>query len=131
MKNRSLVAKDFKKGQLPAGAIGPVGPEGPQGPPGRARRRRATTGPVGPQGCAGADGADGAGEDGPGPPGGNVIASGFHSLGRGCNVASGNNDFFAPAFTPGASDVCVVTGQVAIDNQGAKQQPRQRQTIRS
>ena len=72
------------------------------------------TGPIGPQGPAGADGADG----GQGPPGGNVIASGFQSLGGGA-LASGNNDYFAPAFTPGADGVCVVTGQVTVDNQGA------------
>jgi hypothetical protein len=35
------------------------------------------------------------------------------------NLAAGNNDFFATAFTPTANGVCVVTGQVAIDSQGA------------
>ena len=37
VKNRSLLAVDFKRGQLPHGAqgrVGPVGPAGPQGPPG-------------------------------------------------------------------------------------------------
>lgn len=37
VKNRSLLAVDFKRGQLPRGAqgrVGPVGPAGPQGPPG-------------------------------------------------------------------------------------------------
>lgn len=42
VKNRSLVAKDFKAGQLPAGprgAQGPVGPAGPAGPAGAAGAR--------------------------------------------------------------------------------------------
>jgi hypothetical protein len=42
VKDRSLLAKDFKAGQIPrgpagpAGAAGPAGPAGPQGPPGTA-----------------------------------------------------------------------------------------------
>jgi hypothetical protein len=40
-------------------------------------------------------------------------------LGASLNLASGTNDFLAPAFTASASGVCVVTAQVAIDNQGA------------
>jgi hypothetical protein len=79
VKNRSLVANDFKRGQLPAGAIGPVGPGGPEGPAGPEgpkgeRGERGERGPAGPQGSAGADGADGTdgidGTDGAqGPPG--------------------------------------------------------------
>jgi hypothetical protein len=34
VKNRSLLAVDFKRGQLPRGARGAVGPAGSQGPPG-------------------------------------------------------------------------------------------------
>ncbi len=34
VKNRSLLAKDFKRGQLPRGPRGAVGPTGPQGVPG-------------------------------------------------------------------------------------------------
>jgi len=65
VKNRSLVANDFKRGELPAGEIGPVGrdgatgPEGPQGPQGEPGEK-GDTGPIGPQGSAGTDGADGA-----------------------------------------------------------------------
>ena len=114
VKNRSLVRKDFKNGHLLLGEIGPVGPAGPEGPEGPA-------GPRGPQGPAGEDGADGAdGAQGPpGPAGGNVIASGFHTLGTGQTLTSGNNDFFAPSFTASVGGVCVVAGQAAIDNQGA------------
>jgi hypothetical protein len=32
VKNRSLLAKDFKKGQLPRGKTGKTGPQGPAGP---------------------------------------------------------------------------------------------------
>jgi hypothetical protein len=44
VKDRSLLARDFKAGQLPRGAPGPVGPVGPTGP----------TGPAGPAGPSGA-----------------------------------------------------------------------------
>ena len=47
--NRSLLAKDFKKGQLPAGPVGAGGPTGPQGL----------------QGLRGEKGADGAGSSAP------------------------------------------------------------------
>jgi hypothetical protein len=44
VKNRSLLSKDFKRGQLPAGKRGAPGPAGPQG----------ALGPAGPAGPAGA-----------------------------------------------------------------------------
>jgi hypothetical protein len=123
VKNRSLLRKDFKKGHLLLGQIGPVGPEGPRGAAG-------ADGADGADGAAGADGADGAGgadgADGvdgaqgpPGPPGGNVIASGYHTLGSGQPLTSGDNDFFAPIFTADAGGVCLVAGQVVVNNQGA------------
>ena len=34
VKDRSLVARDFKRGQLPRGARGPAGPQGAAGAPG-------------------------------------------------------------------------------------------------
>jgi hypothetical protein len=43
VKDHSLLARDFKQGQLPRGAIGPAGPAGPTGP----------AGPAGPAGSAG------------------------------------------------------------------------------
>jgi hypothetical protein len=46
VKDRSLLARDFKRGQLPAGKAGPQGPAGPAG----------TSGPAGPQGPAGPPG---------------------------------------------------------------------------
>jgi hypothetical protein len=45
---RSLLASDFKLGQLPKGAQGPAGATGSQGPPGPP----GATGPIGPQGPA-------------------------------------------------------------------------------
>ena len=117
VKDGSLAAADFKKGVLAAAGI--AGPQGPVGPAG-------AEGPAGPEGPRGADGATGAqgpkgdeGDVGPvGPAGGNVIASGYASLAAALNLASGANDFFAPAFTASHNGVCVVTAQVAVDNQG-------------
>jgi hypothetical protein len=43
VKNRSLLAADFKAGQLPRGPAGPGGAQGPQGPPGPAGAFRAYT----------------------------------------------------------------------------------------
>src|SRR3954451_19159528 len=44
VRDRSLLARDFRAGQLPRGATGPPGPAGPTGPPG----------PAGPAGSSGA-----------------------------------------------------------------------------
>lgn len=48
VKDRSLLAKDFKKGQLPQGATGPAGPQGPAGPAltGGAQDPSGTIGPI-------------------------------------------------------------------------------------
>ena len=48
-----------------------------------------------------------------------MIASGYETLGSVNSLASGSTDLFAPAFTAGATGVCVVTAQVSIDNNGA------------
>ena len=58
VKPRSLLASDFRRGQLPAGPRGPAGPQGPAGPEGAAGARGA-------EGATGARGAEGA----PGPQG--------------------------------------------------------------
>ena len=55
VKNSSLRLRDFKRGEVPAGATGPAGALGPKGD-------------AGPQGARGADGADGA-EGAPGTVG--------------------------------------------------------------
>jgi Collagen triple helix repeat (20 copies) len=61
VKPASLLASDFRQGQLPAGPQGPQGPRGPQG----------ATGPRGPEGATGARGAEGAtgARGAEGPPG--------------------------------------------------------------
>ena len=53
VRDRSLLARDFKAGQLPRGGAGPAGPAGPVGATG-------PTGPAGAQGPAGEQGATGA-----------------------------------------------------------------------
>jgi hypothetical protein len=55
----------------------------------------------------------------PGPSGGNVIESGYHTLGPSMSLSSGSTDFFAPAFSPSEDGLCVVTAQVTVDNNGA------------
>jgi hypothetical protein len=55
VKNASLLARDFRPGQLPAGPAGPMGPAGATGP----------QGPEGPRGLEGPRGETGQ----PGPPG--------------------------------------------------------------
>jgi hypothetical protein len=60
VKNGTLLARDFKVGQLPGGPRGVPGPQGPQGIPG----------PQGPQGVPGTQGSKGD----PGPPGATNIA---------------------------------------------------------
>jgi hypothetical protein len=51
--NGSLLAEDFRSGQLPAGPAGPQGPTGPEG-------ARGPQGPQGPEGASGAQGPEGA-----------------------------------------------------------------------
>jgi hypothetical protein len=48
VRDRSLLAKDFKKGQLPKGDTGPTGPQGPAGPAltGGAQDSSGTIGPI-------------------------------------------------------------------------------------
>src|SRR5947209_12939854 len=41
VKDFSLLARDFKRGQIPPGPVGPAGPEGPAGPAGPAGSAKA------------------------------------------------------------------------------------------
>jgi hypothetical protein len=63
VKARSLLARDFRLGQLPRGARGPIGPQGPMGPEGPIGPQGATgpQGPMGPEGPTGPQGATGPG----------------------------------------------------------------------
>jgi hypothetical protein len=56
VKNRSLLRRDFRAGQLPRGPRGLTGPQGPQGPAGPRglTGERGLAGPAGPAGPAGA-----------------------------------------------------------------------------
>jgi hypothetical protein len=65
VKARSLLAKDFKAGQLPAGPQGLQGPQGAQGP----------QGPIGATGPAGAPGRQGLPGPATGPAGGDLTGS--------------------------------------------------------
>ncbi len=58
VKDRSLLSKDFKAGQLPAGPQGLQGAPGPQGPQG-APGAKGDAGPQGPQGLQGLPGING------------------------------------------------------------------------
>jgi Collagen triple helix repeat (20 copies) len=59
VRNGSLLRRDFRAGQLPAGPRGPQGPQGPQGPEGP-RGLTGERGPVGERGPAGPPGQPGA-----------------------------------------------------------------------
>ena len=67
VKDRSLVAKDFKSGQLPRGQRGPAGPQGPAGPAGATNVTVRSAGASGTATatCAGAERAVGGGGDAP------------------------------------------------------------------
>lgn len=91
VKNGSLLADDFKAGQLPAGATGPAGAPGSPGVPGAAgddgprgatgaAGEPGTTGPTGPQGITGESGAFSAG-----------VMAGYANL-----TNTGNHQYFSP-----------------------------------
>jgi hypothetical protein len=83
VKNGSLLAADFKAGQLPSGAIGPQGPKGDAGAPG-AQGEPGAQGPAGATGATGAAGAKGDQGD-PGPAAGStaVIRRSAHWISAG------------------------------------------------
>jgi hypothetical protein len=83
VKPRSLLASDFRRGQLQAGPRGPAGPQGPAGPEG-------ATGARGAEGATGARGAEGPpgpeGPQGPAGPGNLTVRQG--AQGAGTSTAS-------------------------------------------
>ena len=86
VRNGSLKAVDFARGQVPAGPTGPSGPAGPQG----------SQGPQGPQGPAGPQGTPGS--TGPqGPQGPSGIVNGVSAIGGGANPSGTTQWFGAPA----------------------------------
>jgi hypothetical protein len=98
--DHSLLAKDFKPGQLPAGAIGPQGPQGTQGVQGE-------------QGVPGT----------PGTPATSLFAyvshDGIAVYGKGVVAANvDSNSLFTVTFDRNL-DHCVPTGNVGVGNPGA------------
>ena len=85
IKNHSLLAKDFKKGQLPRGAAGAAGAAGPAGP-------------------AGAKGAAGS-----------AIATGTVLLNGAGNPSFVNNTGFGAVSSPQANVYCIVPPAGAVD----------------
>jgi Collagen triple helix repeat (20 copies) len=89
VKNGTLLAADFKAGQLPAGPQGPqgmTGPQGPKGDPGPAGSQgpQGVQGPAGPQGAAGPQGPSG-------------VVQAVSAIGGGANPSSTVQFFGAPA----------------------------------
>ena len=102
VKDRSLVAKDFKSGQLPRGQRGPSGPQGAPGAPGAAGATNVTVRSASGVGsatatCAGSERAVGGGGS---APDGWLYQSGP-------NVASGTPTGWTAAADDGAGDVNV------------------------
>lgn len=98
VKNGSLLADDFKAGQLQAGPQGPKGDAGPQGPQGM-------KGDTGAQGLKGATGAQG-----PAGPKGATGAQGP----AGPKGATGAQGPAGPQGAPGATNVAVRTKEVPL-----------------
>lgn len=90
VKDRSLLAKDFKAGQLPTGARGPAGATGPAGAAGA----QGAPGPTGPKGDTGAKGDTGVA----GP-----VVSTSATLGYGSGVA-----------LPGAASRVAVSAEILV-----------------
>jgi hypothetical protein len=87
VRNRSLLAKDFKPGQLPAGPQGLAGPQGQQG----------GQGPAGPQGPEGPKGEKG--DTGP------VAPDAIRAASRGVTTTAGSTDVLVLELPHGAGQV--------------------------
>jgi Collagen triple helix repeat (20 copies) len=134
VRDRSLLARDFKRGQLnratagpqgqagevgPAGVAGPEGPPGPAGPAGPAGAagpvgQPGPAGPVGPAGPAGKAGP--AGPPGPQGPSGVVNVLGFQAQYSPLNVTGNNgNSIVTPdmcktaSYTAGSGEVAMIS----------------------
>ncbi|MGA7436319.1 MAG: hypothetical protein WBW44_11995, partial [Solirubrobacterales bacterium] len=95
VKNRSLLAKDFKQGQLPAGATGSQGSVGESGP-------RGVAGDQGPTGATGAKGVGAAGATGATGP------TGIAGAGGAATVLTSNGPLLPTTLVGG------LPGQVAL-----------------
>jgi hypothetical protein len=99
VKNRSLLAKDFKKGQLKRGSRGLQGPAGAIG----------ATGFAGPSGAAGAAGADGA-PGSPGLPGADGSARAYAAVSSQGTVLPGSKGITSANITALAFGEYCITG---------------------
>jgi len=108
VRDRSLLARDFRPGQLKAGAVGSAGAEGPAGPTGSA----GPAGPVGPVGPVGPEG-----------PSGVVGVLGFEAQYSPINVPGNNgNTRITPQVCKTAS-YTAASGDVAVINFSATGSP--------
>jgi Collagen triple helix repeat (20 copies) len=134
VRNRSLLARDFRAGQLkagPAGVAGPPGAEGPAGPAGRAGPAgpAGPSGPAGPAGPIGPMGPEGPagpkGPAGPAGPSGVVGVLGFQAQYSPINLPGNNgNTRITPQGCKTAS-YTAASGDVAVINFSATGSPTQ------
>jgi hypothetical protein len=111
VRDHSLLARDFRNGQLKAGTTGSAGPAGPAGTVGPA-------GPAGPPGPAGPQGADGAQG-----PSGVVGVAGFQGEWSPLGVPGNNgNSVITPAICKTAS-YTAGSGEVAVISMSATASP--------
>jgi hypothetical protein len=128
VRDRSLLARDFRPGQLtagpvgPAGSVGPIGPVGPEGPAG-------PKGPAGPEGPVGPEGPAGPkGPAGPEGPSGVVGVLGFQAEYSPINLPGNNgNTRITPQVCKTAS-YTAASGDVAVINFSATGSPTEPKT---
>jgi hypothetical protein len=116
VRDRSLLARDFKRGQLKRGPAGPVGPAGPAGRTGTAGAvgPAGSVGPAGPAGPAGPMGPAGpAGPKGSQGPSGVVGVLGFQAQWSPANLPGNNGN------TPIKPQVCQTASYTAGSGEAA------------
>jgi hypothetical protein len=112
VKNGSLRKKDFKAGQLPAGAKGDTGATGPAGPKGDT----GATGQPGADGAPGTPGARGESAFDPIPSGKTVIGTAHWDLSEPSNAGT---DYFFDVALPGVAPVPLTDSTVNFSASGA------------
>jgi hypothetical protein len=112
VRDRSLLARDFRAGELPAGARGEPGPAGPAGPAGQAGETGAA-GATGPRGPSDAffDSTDGSQDLGPNP--GTLVAS--LSVPAGSYVITGRANAVNTGAAASTGDCELFVGGTAVD----------------
>jgi hypothetical protein len=117
VRDGSLLAADFRPGELGAGArgadgpAGPAGPAGPQGPAGSS----GPVGPAGPAGPAGQQGATGpAGPAGPGGPSGTVKVLDFSASWSPGDLPGNNGNTLVTPLACRTSSHAAGDGEVAV-----------------